>query len=369
MNTFMSLIVISYENPRELPRTLFSLSPQFQQGISADDYEVIVVDNGSKQPPSAEDFAHLGLDLTVLHMDDPVPSPVRAVNRGLNSSCGAAMGVFIDGARLASPGLLRRSREALTLHPRAVVGARGRYLGPLMQRRSMKYGYDQAVEDRLLEKINWTKNGYDLFSISIFDETSRPVWHAQVGETNALFMGRPLWRELGGYDEAFRTPGGGFVNLDAWERACNLPGVSPILLLGEATFHQFHGGVATNAASKKEVDVFRQEYIEIHGRDHKRPTVPVSFWGSFAFKPPADEFVWDTPAQLPDRMSSGPMKGLLDMSRPVHNVEQVAGKGPKRKAPVTAGSRAVRVRRAVGRRLPPRVKRVIRRTARRVRPR
>ena len=35
---------------REAPRTLRSLSPGYQQGIHPDDYEVIVVENGSSAP-------------------------------------------------------------------------------------------------------------------------------------------------------------------------------------------------------------------------------------------------------------------------------------------------------------------------------
>ena len=358
----LSVIVVSYESPRELPRTLHSLSPHFQRNMSADDYEVIVVDNGSRRPPTVEQFAHLGMDLTILHVTDPTPSPVRAINLGLDSSCGAAMGVFIDGARLASPGLLWRTRAALESHPRAIVGSRGRYLGPMMQRRSMKFGYDQALEDQLLDRIDWKHNGYELFHISIFDETSRPTWHSQVGETNALFMRRELWRELDGYDPAFRSPGGGFVNLDTWERACNLPAVSPILLLGEATFHQFHGGVATNS-SKQDVEVFREEYKHLRGRDHRRPTAPVTFFGSFTVEPPEEELVRERFSDAVARMSSGPMQGLLDVQSADAEPRQ------RRSVGVAATSTIKSTRRSVSRRLPRRFKHALRSAGRRLPPR
>ena len=45
-----SIVVISYNMARELPRTIRSLSPALQRGVSAEDYEIIVVDNGSTQP-------------------------------------------------------------------------------------------------------------------------------------------------------------------------------------------------------------------------------------------------------------------------------------------------------------------------------
>ena len=65
-------------------------------------------------------------------------------------------------------------------------------------------------------------------------------------ESNALFLPRPLWDELGGYDAAFVEPGGGVVNPDTYLRACALPDVQQIRIVGEGTFHQIHGGVSTS---------------------------------------------------------------------------------------------------------------------------
>jgi glycosyltransferase involved in cell wall biosynthesis len=45
----LSVIVISYNMARELPRTVRTLSPALQQDIGEDDYEIIVIDNGSTQ--------------------------------------------------------------------------------------------------------------------------------------------------------------------------------------------------------------------------------------------------------------------------------------------------------------------------------
>ena len=43
----LSVVVVVYNIPREAPRTLFSLSADYQRHIAPEDYEVIVVDNGS----------------------------------------------------------------------------------------------------------------------------------------------------------------------------------------------------------------------------------------------------------------------------------------------------------------------------------
>lgn len=289
MNTdLLSIVVVHYDIPREFPRTLYSLSPAFQRGIGADEYEVIVVDNGSRRRPRLGAAKELGLDVQLITADDPSPSPARAINLGLNASCGRHVGVMIDGARLASPGLLSATRQALTLSERAVVGSRGRYLGPKVQRESMTEGYTREVEDQLLDSIDWMNNGDALFSISVFDESSGPHWFQPVSESNSLFMSRHLWRELGGYSERFTEPGGGYVNLDTWRRACLLPDVMPIVLLGEATFHQIHGGVATNVP-KENTAGMRSRYEEIRGEPYSVPPVRLHFFGSMPARPPVAE--------------------------------------------------------------------------------
>ena len=314
MKPFLSVVVVSYNMTREIPRTLLSLSATYQRGMNRDEYEVILVDNGSRVPPAAEAFAHLDLDLKVVHMDNPTHSPVPAINRGASSSKGDIICVYIDGARIASPGLLFNARSALLHGERTFVGSRGRYLGPKFQRESALEGYDQFVEDQLLDSAGWVDDGYKLFDVSVFDESSCPTWFDPVAESNSIFMWRSLWNELGGFDDRFTSPGGGLVNLDTWRRACEAPNTTPTLLLGEATFHQIHGGVATNGSLKK-VDEFFTEYFNIRGQEFEPPTMPIRFVGTFVSPPPHKEMleVFATPviaepsrfALLARRLTSG----------------------------------------------------------------
>ena len=293
---FLSIVVISYNTPRELPRTLYSLSPAYQRRMQRHQYEVIVVDNGSANPPTAADFEHLDMDLTVLTTQAPSPSPVAAINRGLNASVGSRVGVFIDGARIASPGLLHTASEALRTSPRAVVGTRGRYLGYKFQRDSMLEGYDQTAEDRLLASVDWKADGYELFSISVFDESAGASWLNPIAESNSLFMSRLMWAELNGYDHRFQRPGGGLVNLDTWARAIALPDARPIVLLGETTFHQFHGGVATNGPLTT-IDEFYEDYRAIRGRVYEVPQTPLRLWGGFSVVVPPLELGLSRPSE------------------------------------------------------------------------
>lgn len=288
----LSIVVVSYNIPRELPRTLFSLSPAFQLGVERDAYEVLLIDNGSSVPPTDADFAHLAMNLRCLRPEQPHPSPVGAINLGLAEARGNWVGVFIDGARLASPGLLHASLQALRVSPRAVVGSRGRYLGPTFQSAALRRGYSREREDELLEQARWREHGYNLFGISVFDESSISTWFAPVAESNSLFMSGAMWDELGGYDARFESAGGGMVNLDTWSRACALPGAIPIVLLGEATFHQLHGGSSTNHPEPIARGVrLAEEYRAIRGFPFSVCRVPLRFWGTFVHQPPKHELL------------------------------------------------------------------------------
>ena len=264
----LSLIVISYEMARELPRTLYSLSPGYQQGITAADYEVIVIDNGSRNPPKAEDFADLGMNLQIHSFPEPTASPVRAINYGLTLAAAPLVGVNIDGARMASPGLLDACRRAARTDAAAVVATLSFQLGPGPQWLNMQYGYDSAWEDRLLEGIDWQNNGYRLFEISPFAENVTRGWFGPLNESNLLFMNRDLWQELGGYDPAFESPGGGAANADLLWRALEHPGTRQVTVLGEGVFHQIHGGTHTNAG-RSSLDTYKnaaREYYRLRGR-------------------------------------------------------------------------------------------------------
>lgn len=275
----LSLVIVCHNMARELPRTLRSLSPAMQQGIDARDYEVIVVDNGSVVPFDLEPCRAWLPALTVLQVPNPTVSPVSAINLGLSKTRGSLVGVLIDGARMASPGLLRTALEAARLHPRAVVGTLSFHLGPDVQMNSIRMGYDQHAEDELLAQSGWEDDGYRLFDIAVPAVSSARGWFTLPAETNSLFLSTRHWRELGGYDPGFVTPGGGLANLDVWKRVCEDPRNMPVLLLGEATFHQVHGGVATNAEHHPWPD-FHKEYVRLRGQDYAPPQTLPRLYGT-----------------------------------------------------------------------------------------
>ena len=161
---------------------------------------------------------------------------------------------------------------AARLHARPIISTLGFHIGPKVQMRSVPEGYDREAEDTLLAASGWEKNGYRLFGVSALAGSSADGWFLPMAESNALFMPRELWEELGGYDEAFSSPGGGLVNLDTYKRCALLPESQLIVLLGEGTFHQVHGGIATNATVSP-WKAFHDEYMSIRGEAFQRSDV------------------------------------------------------------------------------------------------
>lgn len=275
----VSVVLIAYEMRREIPRTIRSLSPAMQRGVDARDYELIVVDNGSSAPPDRAACDAFGAQIRWLRIDDVQASPAAAINRGISIARAPLVGVMIDGARLVSPGVLCHALLAAELHPRPVIATLGFHLGSDLQPRTISTGYDQAAEDALLAEIDWTADGYRLFDVSVFAGSSRDGWFAPFIESNALFLPAEIWSELRGYDERFTSPGGGFVNVDAFARACGLADTRLVVLLGEATFHQVHGGVATSRPPT-ERRAFRAEYRRLTGRELGAPDVTPLYLGA-----------------------------------------------------------------------------------------
>jgi glycosyltransferase involved in cell wall biosynthesis len=271
-------VVVAYDMAREVPRTLRSLDPGYQRGSAADDYEVILVDNGSPEPLDAAVADSFGGRVRSVRIDDAPPGPARAANLGIEMAESDFVGVLIDGARLASPGLLAAALLGRRLAARPIVATLGWHLGPTRHIDAGDTGYDQAAEDDLLARSGWERDGYQLFSISTLAASSARGWFAPMGESNGLFMPKSMWQELGGFDEGFALPGGGLSNHDLYRRACELDGAQLVVLLGEGTFHQIHGGAATSG--RIGWDEMHDEYVKRRGRPFQPPANERLYVGS-----------------------------------------------------------------------------------------
>jgi glycosyltransferase involved in cell wall biosynthesis len=266
----LSIIVVFHNMAREAPRTLQTLSPAYQRGVDASDYEVIAVDAGSTSPLDPGLISGLSPGFRLLRTP-PAPSPAAAVNAAARSAEGEAIALCIDGARMLSPGVVAGLLAGLRVAADPVVATLAWHLGPKVQNESIAEGYDQAAEDRLLASVDWQTDGYELFRISTLASSSGAGWFLPLSESNCLAVPRASWETLGGLEERFVAPGGGLVNLDFYRRACDRA-ESLVLLLGEGSFHQVHGGVATNAPrGRHPFPSFHAEYQAIRGEPFSPP--------------------------------------------------------------------------------------------------
>lgn len=277
----LTIIIVAYNMKREIPKTLTSLLPPYQRDVDIKDYEIILVENDSKLPLDGEEVSSLSSNITHLFLESGSSSPALAMNKGMEMARGEYVCCYVDGARIASPGLLRDGLKALTLGSNTVVSTLGWHIGPDVQMKSVKKGYNQENEDALLAKINWPEDGYKLFEISELAGSSKNGFFMPLAESNALFMPLKMMRKIKGFDTRFEFAGGGLVNLDFYERACSLPDSQLVTLLGEGTFHQVHGGAATNLAVAPDnyFTLAMEEYKKIKNKSFQRPKKKSLYFG------------------------------------------------------------------------------------------
>ncbi len=277
----LSIVVIFYNMRREAARTLFSLTKAYQQNIDDLSYEVIAIDNGSSQPLDQAWVEGFGENFRYIYFDTKVPSPCAALNYGVEVAAGDFVMACIDGARIFSPGILHYAMLAANIYPNPFVYTLGMHLGAKLQNYLFEEGYSQADEDVLIASVDWQKDGYLLFDISNVASSSGKGYFSEIKESNCFMLRRSSYQEIGGFNERFKSAGGGIVNLDFFNRINMLDGIRPVMLLGEATFHQFHGGTATNVALKdhpwKKMQI---EYELIYRKSYAPYFVSPTFLGS-----------------------------------------------------------------------------------------
>jgi cephalosporin hydroxylase/predicted O-methyltransferase YrrM len=281
----LSVVVVFYNMRREATRTLHSLTRAYQEGVEDLAYEVIAVENGSDPGEQlGEEFvSSFGPEFRYIDLEDEgTASPAHALNRGIAAATGRALALMIDGAHVLTPGVLRFGMLGLSAHAPAVVTTRQWYVGPGQQPEALAGGYDRGIEDRLFDRIEWPTDGYRLFDIGHF--IGDRDWFDGIVESNCIFVPRRLLEQVGGMDEGFSMPGGGFVNLDFFERMVSSPDVNRVDILGEGSFHQIHGGTTTNATEDAArldlIKSYYNHYAELKGRAFQAPTRQAYYVGT-----------------------------------------------------------------------------------------
>ena len=273
----LSIVVNFYNNRREARNTLYSLTRGYQRDADSISYEVIALDNGSGQPLIESDVLSFGPEFRYCFMPTQSVSPVEAINAACRAASGDRVMVIIDGAHIVTPGIIRLAQEAFERFASPFVATVPLQLGPTKQNLAVQQGYNQQIEDQLLVASGWKENGYRLFAASASFADDSGGWYGQLFESSCFAMRKTDYLRLGGFDEQFQSPGGGMANLDLFQRALHDRELDYVLLLGEATFHQVHGGVSTSVPMDQHPwDEFHREYQAIRGkrfvRIPRRPT-------------------------------------------------------------------------------------------------
>ncbi len=302
----VSFVLIVYDMPVQAQNTVRSLLSDYQRDTGLQDYEVIIVENESANTMSRDFLNALPPNFFYHLRNESRPTPIYAINYGIEQARGDNICVMIDGARLLTPGVVKNTILGHRLSPRAVVTVPGYHLGFELQQIAVGSGYDIERERALMNSISWPDNGYRLFEISCFSGSSKHGFYLSHSESNCISMPRNLWKELGGYDVRFDIRGGGLVNLDLYKRACEHPGITHVLLHGEGTFHQFHGGSTTGGedieARKKLIDAIRDQYTQIHGRKFTAPETNPIYLGELSHE--VQKFVQISSNRIVDRLTN-----------------------------------------------------------------
>ncbi|MFC3322107.1 glycosyltransferase family A protein [Mesorhizobium cantuariense] len=275
---FLSVIICIYDMEREAPRTILSACCPYQKNVSPDDYEVIVVDNGSALPFTSLDSSDFLPRPQIVRMPNPQPSPVFALNwAATHVARGTHILFAIDGARIFSDQLIANTLRAHSMCPDAFVYTLGCHLGPSVQMVSTTQGYNEEVEDRLIAESGWPSKPYALYDISVFAGSSSNGFWNPIQESNAFSLPRHLLDAIGGYHVGFISPGGGLANLEIFARYVQRPDAKNVCLLSDMTFHQVHGGIATSG--KVQFSTFDAEYRSIFQRGYVQPSFDIIYLG------------------------------------------------------------------------------------------
>ncbi len=265
MQPLITIVINFYNNEREAPRSLYTLSAAYQRGVTENDYKIIAIDNGSPKPLKEEQVLKFGSNFTYYNFKSKHPSPCEAINFGINKADTPFVMCLIDGAHMLSPRVVDFTIKAIRAYDNPAIFTLPLHFGPYMQFYSVMHGYNQKVEDSLLESIPWVENGYSLFTISNMKNYERNFF-SPLYESNCFTVKKSEMLRHGSFSEKFISSGGGLVNLDIFKKLVEDESIQNVTLVGEASFHQYHGGVTTNQAKKHQpLPAFKKEYKDIYG--------------------------------------------------------------------------------------------------------
>ncbi|ETT65452.1 family 2 glycosyl transferase [Paenibacillus sp. FSL R7-277] len=270
-----SFIIPAYQNKDLLLNCLKALN--YQEGYVRDEYEVIVIDDGSNYPlyPFIENI-NQNYDLDYLYLDrDELSSRSRARNHGLKVARGEYI-IFIDADIIVKPDYLAELDRVYRMEAEAmVVGTR------LMLRDNVTY--QDICNKSVFDKFSLTADKPEMFDfrLPIFDElsynSSAMKFPYIYGLTCNLAVPKSKIELAGGFDEELI-----FWGIEDIELSYRLykAGVKVIINSKLEVLHQLHGNHGNFVEEDKIEGLYKN--IDVFLRKH-RGVLPLSDEEVYAF--------------------------------------------------------------------------------------
>lgn len=262
----------------EIVNTLISFVPPYQKKVSISKFNLFVIDNNSSDNISPKVIESISSNIKYIKYPYESVSPVHALNWAIdNYSNSDSIMICIDGARMVSDHILYQSFEVFKQIPNAFVFCPSYHIGKKYHQELSAEGYTIEEARVFLKNLQWQTNPDKLFKNAILAKSSRFGIYNCIAESNAIVTTKENYKRLRGYNTGFVSPGGGYSNLELFERYTLDEETINVSLIGEGSFHQFHNGIST---SKKNLQlIMKQEYELIKGRKYSVPKYTQFFYG------------------------------------------------------------------------------------------
>ena len=264
----LDLFIASFNMRKELNNTLDSCLPPYQENVSIADYTIYVIDNGSTDGTNAQEIEGKSPNIKFVSSPFISHSPVPALNWAINQFASSDfIMICIDGARILSNQILAKIFAVFSIIPNAFVYTIGFHIGEKTHMELAREGFDRTDAQSLLNSLDWLEHSDLLKQNSVYAGSSHNGYFSAISESNAFALKRYDLNRVGHFNPQFLSPGGGFCNLEIFQRLTLDPHLINICLLTEGTYHQFHEGAATS--NKVGHEIFQDEYRSIFGGTYK----------------------------------------------------------------------------------------------------
>lgn len=260
----LSVIVIAHRMAAQLVNTLTTLAAPYQRNLRGLDYEVIVIENASSHCLPDATVSSLPAHFRYLRRQETGRSPVAAINLGFAEAQGEYIGLLIDGARMLTPRVLEYAALAYRMDPDSITCVPGYHIGTQQHHEIGDEAAAYAAEVALLEGVDWQSNGYLLFTVGTAGGGNDAGVLQPFMESNCVFAARRHFARIGYADPAFQLDGGGSLNLHMFRALGMHPDTRVVVLPGEGSFHQYHGGVTTRVRGDREEELAAHKR-QLHG--------------------------------------------------------------------------------------------------------